>query len=148
MIDGELDRQAHKKEYEAQWMKKNRAAVFSKVETEFEPQMDEATSNANELRMRRKDEKMAVNDPQRYCADRCLSTGNCDVFEDFYELGPEDVMKFCTDCVLSEDEEPCDVPDAFYNEPLPQFNAQPYILQLISEARSLLKSCTNRISHN
>lgn len=82
MIDSELGRQAHKKAYEAQWMEKNRAAVFSKFETEFEPLMDGATSNAAELRMRRKDEKMAAKDPQRYCADRCLSTGNCDVFED------------------------------------------------------------------
>lgn len=30
---------------------------------------------------RRKDEKMAEDDPMRYCADRCVSTGNCDVFE-------------------------------------------------------------------
>ena len=31
--------------------------------------------------MRRKDEMMAANDPMRYCADRCVTTGNCDVFE-------------------------------------------------------------------
>lgn len=30
---------------------------------------------------RRKDEKMAQDDPMRYCADRCVTTGNCDVFE-------------------------------------------------------------------
>lgn len=30
---------------------------------------------------RRKDERMASDDPMRYCADRCVSTGNCDVFE-------------------------------------------------------------------
>ena len=30
---------------------------------------------------RRKDEKMAEDDPMRYCADRCVTTGNCDVFE-------------------------------------------------------------------
>jgi len=30
---------------------------------------------------RRKDEKMADNNPQRYCADRCVATGNCDVYE-------------------------------------------------------------------
>lgn len=31
--------------------------------------------------MRRKDEMMAADDPMRYCADRCVTTGNCDVFE-------------------------------------------------------------------
>ena len=36
---------------------------------------------------RRKDERMASNDPARYCADRCVSTGNCDVFEDMFDLG-------------------------------------------------------------
>ena len=30
---------------------------------------------------RRKDERMAATDPTRYCADRCVATGNCDVFE-------------------------------------------------------------------
>ncbi len=30
---------------------------------------------------RRKDERMAEDDPMRYCADRCVNTGNCDVFE-------------------------------------------------------------------
>lgn len=41
---------------------------------------------------RRKDEKMANNDPARYCADRCVSTGNCDVFEDMFDLGKSDVI--------------------------------------------------------
>ncbi|KAL7537367.1 hypothetical protein ACHAWF_005738 [Thalassiosira exigua] len=53
---------------------------------------------------------MAADDPARYCADRCVTTGNCDVFEDMFEMDPREVMAFCTECVLSEDEEPCDVP--------------------------------------
>jgi hypothetical protein len=32
-----------------------------------------------------------------------------------FDFTPEEVVKFCTDCVLSEDEEACDVPDAFYD---------------------------------
>jgi len=32
-----------------------------------------------------------------------------------FEFSPEEVMEFCNDCVLSEDEEPCDIPDAFYD---------------------------------
>ncbi len=48
---------------------------------------------------------MAHDDPQRYCADRCVSTGNCDVFEDLYSLTPQEVLSFCKDCVLSDEEE-------------------------------------------
>ena len=55
--------------------------------------------------VRRKDIKMAADDPQRYCADRCVSTGNCDVFEDLYSLSPQEVVSFCKDCVLSDEEE-------------------------------------------
>ena len=55
--------------------------------------------------VKRKDQKMAFDDPQRYCADRCISTGNCDVFEDLYKMSATEVMEFCTDCVLSEEEE-------------------------------------------
>jgi hypothetical protein len=59
---------------------------------------------------RRKDEKMAEDDPMRYCADRCVTTGNCDVFEDMFDMDPTEVITFCKECVLSEEEEPCDVP--------------------------------------
>ena len=90
--------------------------------------------------MRRKDEMMAADDPMRYCADRCVTTGNCDVFEvslipsrlrqpdesdllcnllraqDMFDMDPKEVMSFCTDCVLSEDEEPCDVPGTLFDD--------------------------------
>jgi hypothetical protein len=36
-----------------------------------------------------------------------------------YELGPEDVIKFCTECVLSEEEGECDLPKGFYDKPRP-----------------------------
>lgn len=29
----------------------------------------------------RKDRRLAGRDPAAYCADRCVSTGNCDIFE-------------------------------------------------------------------
>jgi hypothetical protein len=35
---------------------------------------------------------------------------------DSFEFSPEEVMAFCTDCVLADDDEPCDIPDAFYDE--------------------------------
>jgi len=118
MIDGELHRQAHKKDYEAEWMEKNRNAVLSRIETDF--------TNLNQhedtdFRMHQKDKRLAFKDPQAYCADRCVATGNCDIYEDFYEMTPEQVISFCTECVLSEDEDAeCPIPnEGFYDRPRP-----------------------------
>lgn len=37
-----------------------------------------------------------------------------------YKLGPEDVIKFCTDCVLSDEEGgECELPEKFYDGPTP-----------------------------
>lgn len=33
-----------------------------------------------------------------------------------YLQGPEEVVKFCKECVLSEDEEPCDVPANLFDD--------------------------------
>lgn len=79
MIDSELVRQSHKKEYENEWMEKNRAAVMSRMESDFAPVME---VDANEFRQARKDRRMAEKDPAKYCADRCITTGHCDVYED------------------------------------------------------------------
>ena len=33
-----------------------------------------------------------------------------------YDLTPQQVIEFCTECVLSDDvEKECDIPDAFFN---------------------------------
>jgi hypothetical protein len=85
LIDQELYRQGHKQEYERTWIEKNREAVVAKAEIESNYMMLDDDDLAN-LRQRRKDELLAKNDPQRYCADRCIATGNCDVFEDLYVL--------------------------------------------------------------
>jgi hypothetical protein len=79
LIDQELYRQGHKKEYESAWMEKNRAAVFSRIESDFGPMEH---PDQTEFRMHNKDKKMAEDDPERYCADRCIATGNCDIYED------------------------------------------------------------------
>ena len=47
---------------------------------------------------RRRDEKLAQEDPKAYCADRCLATGYCDVIEDIYEMTTTQVQKFCEHC--------------------------------------------------
>ena len=33
-----------------------------------------------------------------------------------FDMSPEEVLKFCEECVLSDDQDPCDVPDAFYDK--------------------------------
>lgn len=82
LIDGELDRQGHKEEYQREWMEKNRGAVVQSLGMENNLMLgDDDMAN---LQQRRKDELMAKQDPQKYCVDRCIATGNCDVFEDLY----------------------------------------------------------------
>ncbi len=33
-----------------------------------------------------------------------------------YHMSPEEVIKFCTDCVLSEGEGECEIPEGFYDQ--------------------------------
>lgn len=112
MIDDELRRLGNKRAFDKEWMEKNRAAILSRLESDF---IDKDDPNIEEFQSFKKDESMAWKNPQRYCADRCITTGNCDIYEDFFELDPHEVIKFCTECVLSEDEEPCEVPEGFYD---------------------------------
>jgi hypothetical protein len=79
LIDGESHRQTHKEEIDKEWMEKNREAVFYRVETDFTP---EAATPDEDFRQHNKDKKLADKDPQAYCADRCIATGNCEVYED------------------------------------------------------------------
>jgi len=114
MIDGELFRQNHKKEYEEEWMAKNRGAIFHH-------QADEVALADDELVFRQelKDKKLAKKNPQQYCADRCIATGNCDVYEDMFDLSADEVLQFCSDCVLVDeldpDHEECDIPVSFFD---------------------------------
>jgi hypothetical protein len=79
LVDGELIRQSHKDDYEREWMEKNREAVMNRMEVDFTPEID---PDVDEIRQRRKDERLARKSPEQYCADRCVSTGHCDVYED------------------------------------------------------------------
>ena len=100
-IDGEMQRLNQKHEAEAEFLMKQQQ--WSKLEPklpanfDFEDEINIVknghsdkgpvagfTSGVNRNisnPRRRKDERMAANDPMRYCADRCVTTGNCDVFE-------------------------------------------------------------------
>jgi len=74
-----------------------------------------APDTINPMQFKR-DKRLAEKDPQQYCADRCVATGNCEVYEDIYHLSPSQVMAFCTDCVLAEDEDAeCSV-DMLYDD--------------------------------
>jgi hypothetical protein len=144
MIDDELYRQSHRKEFEEEWMRKNRRAVLNQIHVEgfddivfgdddtYDNASDEikrSNRNANDIdvmvdletpkedfRQHAKDVLLASKSPQQYCADRCVATGHCDVYEDMYDMSPQEVIKFCTECVLSEDENAeCDLPAAFFN---------------------------------
>jgi hypothetical protein len=90
MIDAEIYRQEHKKEYEAAWMEKNRGAILHNLRhgggggEADEVMASSSSANANlmvldddvqNFRQHARDVKLAKEDPQRYCADRCITTG-------------------------------------------------------------------------
>ena len=83
MVDQEFYRQQHKKD----WVAKNTDQVLHSFHPEegvgsgSSPLMMDQ-DDMEEFRQHRKDVKMAKTDPGKYCADRCVSTGNCDVYED------------------------------------------------------------------
>jgi len=59
---------------------------------------------------------MAREYPDIYCKHKCLSSGNCEAFEDAFHMDSLQAMQFCKDCVLSDGEEPCDVPEQMLDE--------------------------------
>ena len=122
MIDGELVRQGHLNEWETEWARKHKkytapmgdnpdATASSLMAGDFG-----ASNNLNPMELRR-DKALADRDPQQYCADRCVATGNCDVYEDMFSLSPIEVVQFCKECVLPEDDEhECAIPEAMYSD--------------------------------
>ena len=84
MIDRELYRQQHLKDFENEWMEKNKDAVLSRLNSdEYMLNMQEEDLRES-FRQMQKDKKLAEKDPYAYCAERCVTTGNCDVYEDLY----------------------------------------------------------------
>jgi hypothetical protein len=75
-----------------------------------------ANSDAGAKIQMRKDKRMYREDPARYCADRCVATGHCQVIEDIFDMDAMEVQKFCLECVLSDGEEPCELPDKFLED--------------------------------
>mmetsp|Transcript_37065 Transcript_37065/g.66740 ORF Transcript_37065/g.66740 Transcript_37065/m.66740 type:complete len:174 (-) Transcript_37065:349-870(-) len=116
MIDGEATRLQNIELWRRQEAEKLRKGKEPSIPQGFDfNSVDEFQPNAGAAQkiQMRKDKRMARDDPARYCADRCVATGNCQVWEDMFEMAADEVQQFCTDCVLSEDEEPCNVPEKF-----------------------------------
>ena len=82
MIDRELYRQGHKAEFEKEWMEKNRGAVLHSLGGGDEKTGMLLEEPEEDVRQARKDRLLANKNPQQYCADRCIATGNCEVYED------------------------------------------------------------------
>lgn len=87
MIDQEFYREQHRKEFEQEWMNQNKKILTYHVvqEDEVEVVMHSKFNDFDDeenFRSRAKDRILAQQNPQGYCADRCLSTGNCDIFEE------------------------------------------------------------------
>jgi len=99
------------KEFEKKWMEKNGNLILKHIEETSVYNGDE--DDMESFRQHAKDKKMARENPVKYCADRCIATGNCEVYEDIFELSASEVIAFCTDCVLDETKEECDLPGAF-----------------------------------
>eukprot|EP00566_Odontella_aurita_P026814 CAMPEP_0113590900 /NCGR_PEP_ID=MMETSP0015_2-20120614/36945_1 /TAXON_ID=2838 /ORGANISM="Odontella" /LENGTH=180 /DNA_ID=CAMNT_0000497171 /DNA_START=121 /DNA_END=663 /DNA_ORIENTATION=+ /assembly_acc=CAM_ASM_000160 len=112
MIDKEMHRLQHLNEYGAEWHKKNRAMIEPTLPTEMDVADDpyEVINRVVPVR----DRRLADRDPQSYCADRCVGSGYCEVYEDLFDMTPSEVLAFCSECVLSEEEEPCGIPDKMY----------------------------------
>lgn len=115
-IDLELLRLENKEEYEQAWKAKNNKVIEPTLPNSFDFD-DFAALNGNTgsgatlSAEQRRDIRLVKKSPQMYCADRCVSTGHCDVLEDVLEMDAMEVIKFCKDCVLSVEEEPCDIPE-------------------------------------
>lgn len=60
--------------------KRTRASIASTT-----PQVDLSMENFQmfdeDIVQQRRDKKLARERPEKYCANRCVATGNCDVFE-------------------------------------------------------------------
>jgi hypothetical protein len=81
LIDGESYRQLHQKDFEREWMEKNREAMLSTLSDGQGAVPDDEDPEQN-MKEQARDRNLAKKNPQQYCADRCIATGNCDVYED------------------------------------------------------------------
>jgi len=105
---------------EHKWDEKNRKVLEPSLPQSFDTgdyfnAMSDKNDEGNMIQ-KRKDKKLASKNPESYCSDRCVTTGSCEIFEEMFDMSPQEVMAFCEECVLSEEEEPCTVPAKFLEE--------------------------------
>jgi hypothetical protein len=74
----------HKNDLDKAWHKKNEAFLKKDLPQEFDFDDSMVMQQVMGPRQKKKDKKLARENPQAYCADRCVATGNCEVFEDMY----------------------------------------------------------------
>lgn len=84
LIDQELERLRHKKDIEKAFIQKNEAFIKNDLPASFDFDDTMAMQDIMGPRQKKKDKKLARQDPRAYCADRCVATGNCEVYEDMY----------------------------------------------------------------
>jgi len=120
----ELLRLTDKQEYFKQ-MKEQHKKTMQPVLPTQDDYTAYAALNSDDIVEQRRDKRMARNNPAKYCADRCISTGHCEVYEDYFDMGPDEVIKFCNECVLSDDELPCDIPDSMLDGDYPELALRP-----------------------
>eukprot|EP00586_Coscinodiscus_wailesii_P019715 CAMPEP_0172512106 /NCGR_PEP_ID=MMETSP1066-20121228/241745_1 /TAXON_ID=671091 /ORGANISM="Coscinodiscus wailesii, Strain CCMP2513" /LENGTH=178 /DNA_ID=CAMNT_0013291759 /DNA_START=106 /DNA_END=642 /DNA_ORIENTATION=+ len=117
MIDKEMVRLRTLKEEAERRTQRNQAVITPELPTGYDFQFEDGMMvNDEDTIEKMRDMRLAERNPEKYCQDRCVKSGYCDVYEDMYDFSPEEVLKFCTDCVLSDAEDPCDIPESFYPE--------------------------------
>jgi hypothetical protein len=129
-IDLEFLRLTNKQEYEKKVRDKNKAVTEPSLPSNFESgnffgMLNPNSGEQEDSVQKRRDTRMAKNNPEQYCADRCVSAGYCDVYEDMLEMSPTEVLKFCKECVLSDEEEPCDIPEKMLDSDNPELSLRP-----------------------
>merc|ERR1712167_81082 len=57
------------------------------------------------------EKKKAIEDTSKWCLERCISLGHCEVFEDLAKMSTSQVQDFCKACVIGEVQgaDECDV---------------------------------------
>ena len=68
----------------------------------LELERERASGELNSMQMQ-KDLRLAERDTRRWCLDRCLSTGYCDVIEDLWSMSTEQVIVFCRSCADADE---------------------------------------------
>jgi hypothetical protein len=81
MIDQEYYREQHHQDFEREWMQENKKVLTYHMQRDV-VDLRSKFDDEEDFRAKAKDRILAKRDPQLYCLDRCLATGNCDIFEE------------------------------------------------------------------